>query len=666
MGEHERERRSIQVELLDALKECQARFGSGQELATEQDARVAALCASVERAFAHGIRTQPPHGAPQSSITNMVRGLLIQNDVRGSSDLFAFISSFLSRHELERFQLLKNVTTDAGRARAWIRCAINEHSLEKYCKKLFAVQERARLEKFYESWAFLRDEELCAVLETMSQGMKSILFALNVDSARLDPDEVVGPAVEGGSSYKDGFAAPAPVLAPGARDGQIKKKKKRLINHGTEAILESGSPPETKSTPPSSLASPVAENLNGSEDNLLQVLGKSPQLKAGLTPVSDSVGLSYGDLIPVKSEDILGEDALSTASGRSERTCAYSVKSTSLSEGELREALDAMVERRKELEAEVDSLRGRVASERERARRAEERLMKAEARQGQMQHEMEQVKGQLKKYVHAVQMLKAKNSQAASELHSLEMSATSNEKDCFPEASTASVNSLGYAVEDPTNYEAKLVQVAEMHAELMEFNERLQRQLAQKESAIRRLRDELTDLRGPLAEEDSSSDTHSVTSDYDTASQFRPSINIWIPSAFLAGQGSDAFHVYQIYIRIGEDEWNVYRRYSQFYSLHKALSRGQNVFASFDFPPKKSLGNKDAKLVQERRKRLQRYLRCVINWLLQGNSRLSQSPDKATLIEVMPFFGDRDQAHVRRRRSPIRRAQDAQAYYNGL
>lgn len=40
-----------------------------------------------------------------------------------------------------------------------------------------------------------------------------------------------------------------------------------------------------------------------------------------------------------------------------------------------------------------------------------------------------------------------------------------------------------------------MLQVAEMHAELMEFNERLQRQLALKESAIRRLRDELTDLR---------------------------------------------------------------------------------------------------------------------------------------------------------------------------
>ncbi|XP_022647134.1 sorting nexin-29-like isoform X1 [Varroa destructor] len=670
MNEHERERRSIQVSLLEALKECQIRFGSGQELATEQDARVAALCTSVERAFRHGIRPQHQHNALQPSLANMVRGLLTQNDVRGSSDLFAFIWNFLSKHELERFQLLKNVRTDAGRARAWIRCALNEHSLEKYCKKLFGSQERARLEKFYESWAFLRDEELCAVFETMSQGMKSILFALNVDSSRLDPEEPVSPAAEVGSAFEDGFEAPAPVMAPDAREGHIKKKKKRSTHYNPTTSLEpaGGSPSEIKSSPPSSVASPIAENLSGIEDSYFQALGKSPQLKTGLTPITDSVGLSYGDLIPVKSEDTIGEDTLSTTSGRSERACAYSSKSTSLSEGELREALEAMVERRKQLECDLESYRERLASERERTRRAEEKLLKAETRQGQMLREMEQVKGQLRKYVHAVQMLKAngKDNRTASELHSLEITASTNEEGLL-NIGTTSTNSLGYAVDDPTNYEAKLVQVAEMHAELMEFNERLQRQLALKESAIRRLRDELTDLRGPLAEEDSSSDSHSVTSDYDTVSQFRPSINIWIPSVFLAGQGSDAFHVYQIYIRIGEEEWNVYRRYSQFYSMHKALLRGQSVFASFDFPPKKSLGNKDAKLVQERRKRLQRYLRCVINWLLQGNSRLSQNPDKATLTEAMPFFGDRDQAHFpRRRQSPIRRAQEAQAYYNGL
>lgn len=59
--------------------------------------------------------------------------------------------------------------------------------------------------------------------------------------------------------------------------------------------------------------------------------------------------------------------------------------------GELREALEAMVERRKQLECDLESYRERLASERERTRRAEEKLLKAETRQGQMLREMEQV-----------------------------------------------------------------------------------------------------------------------------------------------------------------------------------------------------------------------------------------------------------------------------------
>ena len=42
-------------------------------------------------------------------------------------------------------------------------------------------------------------------------------------------------------------------------------------------------------------------------------------------------------------------------------------------------------------------------------------------------------------------------------------------------------------------------QVAEMHGELMEFNERLHRLVSQKELTVRRLREELIDLRGPVS-----------------------------------------------------------------------------------------------------------------------------------------------------------------------
>lgn len=104
------------------------------------------------------------------------------------------------------------------------------------------------------------------------------------------------------------------------------------------------------------------------------------------------------------------------------------------------------------------------------------------------------------------------------------------------------------------------------------------------------------ELRGPFptAEEDDDLDeTLSVTSDLDSISPSpRTLINIWIPTAFLAGPSSDTHHVYQIYVRIKDDEWNVYRRFAQFYELHKRFKKKDATIRTFDFPQKKAFGNK--------------------------------------------------------------------------
>ena len=43
-----------------------------------------------------------------------------------------YVKEFLTKHEVERFLNLKNINTDSGRGRAWLRAALNEHSLERY------------------------------------------------------------------------------------------------------------------------------------------------------------------------------------------------------------------------------------------------------------------------------------------------------------------------------------------------------------------------------------------------------------------------------------------------------------------------------------------------------------------------------------------------------
>lgn len=59
-----------------------------------------------------------------------------------------------------------------------------------------------------------------------------------------------------------------------------------------------------------------------------------------------------------------------------------------------------------------------------------------------------------------------------------------------------------------------------MHAELMDFNALLQQNICTKDALIDRLKAELEALRDPISE---------------LKDNVQPSINVWIPSAFLTG-----------------------------------------------------------------------------------------------------------------------------------
>lgn len=60
-----------------------------------------------------------------------------------------YVKEVLNKHELQRFYSLKTITTDIGRGRAWLRCALNEHSLERYVHMLLADKNRLRYHIWY-------------------------------------------------------------------------------------------------------------------------------------------------------------------------------------------------------------------------------------------------------------------------------------------------------------------------------------------------------------------------------------------------------------------------------------------------------------------------------------------------------------------------------------
>ena len=70
---------------------------------------------------------------------------------------------------------LKHAKSDNARARAWIRLAINEQSLESYVSSLLTQDI---LKEFYEPHAFLRDVEQSAKLQAL---LGSVSFTINFD-----------------------------------------------------------------------------------------------------------------------------------------------------------------------------------------------------------------------------------------------------------------------------------------------------------------------------------------------------------------------------------------------------------------------------------------------------------------------------------------------------
>jgi len=385
---------------------------------------------------------------------------------------------------------------------------------------------------------------------------------------------------------------------------------------------------------------------------------KSPKFSEALTPITNK---DIGALFPVKpgeassrlSMDLESEQypefdytpnqtKSSTNSDNVSFLSAASAESSksnrSLGKDDLRKALLSVMEKKEELEQQLKTLRTsldyevgvsrNLKAELDTVRQTkQEQVEKLESRNSILSRENELLKHQLKKYVGAVQKLRD-GPQAYETLAKLE---TQNSNRDLPN------KYIDYHFE-ASEYEKKLIQVAEMHGELLEFNESLQRNVQSRDAVINRLRAELVSLRGPLPNDQD--DTSSIAGSEVSYGTSRVLVNIWIPSVFLAGSGSSRHHVYQVYVRIRDTEWNVYRRYNQFHDLHVQTRKSDPVVAEFHFPPKKSMGHRSERFVESRRKQLQAYLRNIVNYLVGTHPSLANCPDKETFIDIMPFFSD--------------------------
>ncbi|XP_063490043.1 kinesin-like protein KIF16B isoform X26 [Symphalangus syndactylus] len=82
-------------------------------------------------------------------------------------------------------------------------------------------------------------------------------------------------------------------------------------------------------------------------------------------------------------------------------------------------------------------------------------------------------------------------------------------------------------------------------------------------------------------------------------------IKISIPRYVLCGQGKDTHFEFEVKITVLDETWTVFRRYSRFREMHKTLKLKYAELAALEFPPKKLFGNKDERVIAERRSHLE-------------------------------------------------------------
>ncbi|KAK0071344.1 hypothetical protein PV325_013071, partial [Microctonus aethiopoides] len=482
-------------------------------------------------------------------VSDLVSGSTSRNDTA----FWPCIKEQLTWHEQERFSVLRNVHTEYGRGRAWLRAALNERSLERH---LHSIINSKSLSLFYEDWAFILDQERSAVLPNIAAGLGTIVFAIRVDKTELDHNSNNSDIEKYRITQSEPIISSIIVESSQLNRDKIRKKIPTHIisfdndeneNIGYDkGIITSISAPATCLNSPisittkdslnphssmfkssqssSSLISSDKSTLSQDNDNVKPT--KSNNEERILTPLTD-VG-NMGGLVPVSPLDQTLDDMLVTLPNYMDDNDDNDTEEIAEDAIEAIEPLSGLDSHLDAEQLDIEALRIRILAMSEVLEQAREdavnsRLQLArfqrqhqnylERHEVQLQalnRENELLRQQLRKYVTAVQMLK-RNSDTGN------LSDDEQAHDYYNEAE---------------QYQEKLIQVAEMHAELMEFNARLTMQLTNRDKLVKRLQAELECLRGPLNEEDNGAH------DDETPCL----IHIWIPSAFLTGQPSDIHH----------------------------------------------------------------------------------------------------------------------------
>ncbi|XP_013114260.1 sorting nexin-29 [Stomoxys calcitrans] len=176
------------------ISDCKARYSGRKELATETDECISDLVATLDIAFQYGIKQQqmPNFVVSAASLFHNMQEIVTGSSPKAtntttiSTDTYFwdFCKKFLTAHEKQRFEQLKQTWTKWGRGKSFIRASLNEHSLHRYI--LTWLSEKPLLCSYYSHWSLLLDEKIANSLPELIKSLDQVLFALTVDKTELN------------------------------------------------------------------------------------------------------------------------------------------------------------------------------------------------------------------------------------------------------------------------------------------------------------------------------------------------------------------------------------------------------------------------------------------------------------------------------------------------
>ncbi|ETN61033.1 hypothetical protein AND_007326 [Anopheles darlingi] len=572
--EAEQMRKVLIGELLVAVRDCQRHYGGKTELATEQDPRIRLLCEAWEGLLAHGLK----QGSVSGMLQNVVGELVALSSGSGAAAtdgavFWDFAYRHLTNHERERFSTLRHVWSAFGKGRALLRAILNERALERYV--LMWLSDEQLLAEYYEPWALLRNAEVQHLLPNVAAGLGTILFAIAFDVPELN----VVHSGDGGSSGSE--ERREPIIATRRPAGPVRK-----INAIERVIMDSASPSPSERGPlgmPRTLAAETREAIfcgssNITTDDSCSSLTESTVSSASTTNTTDNTRTA--DNPPIERSP-----------GQSKRTSLQQSEEPILS---VEQALVAIEQNTAHRVPSCDRLETGIPEH-------------------------------VPNYASCGLTV-----EDASKADDLPLAGVSD-------LATTLAATVSYRMGSAENYE----RLRQHTSELEERCHLLESRVAELSLENHRLRMVTSANRHTMAY-----------------------FSFAIPKAIQrtsSGRARRPFHVYEIRISpagggaittadVGQgiriestnsssssSSWCLYRRYNEFYRLHKRLQRDYPTAKTLDFPPKKKLGNMNVDFVEQRRQRLQVYLNSLFAVVLP---EVLSCRTRAQLEQVFPFFCD--------------------------